>query len=277
MASRVSHDSYDRHAAGYTNKLDVTLVGPVKRVVELAGARPGVRLLDLATGTGTIARAAAAKGASVVGIDVSTGMLEIARRLSPQLEFRLADAAALPFCDGLFDVVTCGLSVSHFDDRERALGEVVRVLRPGGTFVASAWADAGSSPSKTVFQLLDHYAAPGDSLDEETWTTAQRGSDALREAGFASVRVEIDSFSGEFADAEDALGWAVAWPLAAARLGRLEPRRRDEFFTSAREALAGTSGSWTFAFNFYVAHREDATAAGLGALSGNTSASETAH
>lgn len=253
MSSQVFKDSYDTYAAGYAKQLDATLVGPVERVVELAGARPGVRLLDLATGTGTIARAAASRGASVVGIDVSAGMLEVARRLSPGLDLRLADTAALSFGDGLFDVVTCGLSISHFDDREKALGEVLRVLRRDGTFVASAWADGGSGPTRTVFQLLDRYAQQDDSLDEETWAKGQLGSDLLHTAGFTSVSVETESFSGEFADAEDTLAWAVAWPLAAARLARLDPRRREEFFSSARKALSATSLSWTFAFNFYVA------------------------
>ncbi len=93
--------SYDRHASGYASELDPTLIGAVERVVQLAEARPGMRLLDLATGTGTIARAAAARGASVVAIDASAGMLEVARRLSPGLDFRLGDASALPFGDGM--------------------------------------------------------------------------------------------------------------------------------------------------------------------------------
>jgi SAM-dependent methyltransferase len=120
--------SYDRHASGYARELDATLVGAVERVVELAEARPTMRLLDLATGTGTIARAAAALGASVVAIDASAGMLEVARRLSPELDLRRSDACALPFGDGEFDVVTWGLSLSHFDEREKALREALRVL-----------------------------------------------------------------------------------------------------------------------------------------------------
>ena len=255
MTSWVTPSSYDMHAAAYANQLDATLVGPVERVVELAEAGPGVRLLDLATGTGTIARAAAVREASVVGVDVSTGMLDLARKRSPGLDLRLADASALPFGDGVFDVVTCGLSISHFEDREKALGEVLRVLRRGGTFVASAWAEGGSGPTQTAFQILHRYAPPDESLDETTWAIGQRGSDVLREAGFTGVSVLTGSFRGEFADAKDALAWVVAWPLAAARLERLTPSRRDNFFASAREALATTSLSWTFVFNFYVAHR----------------------
>jgi ubiquinone/menaquinone biosynthesis C-methylase UbiE len=247
--------SYDRHASGYARELDATLVGAVERVVELAEARPTMRLLDLATGTGTIARAAAAQGASVVAIDASAGMLEVARRLSPELDLRLGDACALPFGDGEFDVVTCGLSLSHFDEREKALREALRVLRPGGAFVASAWASGSSLPTQAVAEILDRYAEADDSLDEDTWSAGREGTDVLREAGFRTVSVQTETFRGEFAEAEDTLTWATAWPLAAARLARLDPRRREQFFSGARKALAATSLSWSFAFNFYAGHR----------------------
>lgn len=245
---------YDRHAAAYARKLDPTLVGAVERVVELAEARPGVHLLDVATGTGAIARAAAARGASVVAIDASTGMLDVARTVSPEVDLRLGDAGALPFDDDAFDVVTCGLSISHVADAGGALREVVRVLRRGGKLVASAWADGNSIPTGAVADILDGYAGGGDSLDEETWSDARRGADALRAAGFASVSISTESFRGAFADADDALAWATAWPLAAARVARLESSRREQFLGEARAALAAASLSWTFVFNFYVAH-----------------------
>lgn len=246
---------YDRHASEYASELHPTLVGAVMRVVELAEARPGIRLLDLATGTGTIARAAAERGASVVAIDASAGMLEVARRLSPALELRLGNACALPFSDGEFDVVTCGLSISHFEERGKALAEVLRVLRPGGTFVASAWAGGSSLPTRAVAEILDRYTAADDNLDEETWSTAHEGTDVLRKAGFTGISVESESYRGEFADARDALAWATAWPIAAARLAHLDPGRQERFLSDARAALADASRSWTFVFNFYVAHR----------------------
>ena len=221
--------------------------------MELAEARPGVRLLDVATGTGTIARAAAARGASVVALDASPGMLEVARRVSPDLDFRLGDASALPFGDGEFDVVTCGLSISHFADREKALAEALRVLRRPGKLVASAWAGGSSIPTQALTEILDRYAAPVDSLDEETWSAGRQGADVVRKAGFTSVSVKTESFRGEFANADDALAWATAWPLTAARLARLDRSSQEQFFSEARAALAAMSLSWSFAFNFYVA------------------------
>jgi SAM-dependent methyltransferase len=182
-------------------------------------------------------------------------MLEVARRISPQLDLRLGDACALPFADGEFDVVTCGLSISHFADRGNALEEVRRVLRQRGKFVASAWADGSSIPTRVLSPILDRYAAAVESLDEETWSAGSKGADVLRKAGFTNVSVKTESFRGEFTDPEDALAWATAWPLTAARTARLDPSRQQQFFCEARAALTATSLSWSFAFNFYVAHR----------------------
>jgi ubiquinone/menaquinone biosynthesis C-methylase UbiE len=137
--------AYDEHATEYARLLDPTLAGLVERMAELADARPGVKLLDRATGTGRVARAARARGASVVGVDVSKPMLAVARELSPEIDFRVGDAHALPFSDGEFDVVACGLALSHFSGPSRATGEILRVLRAGGRLVASTWARVSAS------------------------------------------------------------------------------------------------------------------------------------
>jgi SAM-dependent methyltransferase len=248
------HDRYDRHAAGYARELEPTFAGSVRGVVELAEARRGIHLLDLATGTAAIARLAAARGASVVGVDASTGMLEVARTRSPGLDLRRADACALPFDDGAFDVVTCGLALSHFAERERALAEVLRVLRPSGLFVASAWAEGSSFPTTGVGEILDRYAGQAPTtVDEETWASCRRGRAVLREAGFVRISVRTETFAGEFADARRALDWFVAWPLTAARLTQLGSKARARFLDDARKLLATESLAWRFVFNLYVA------------------------
>jgi SAM-dependent methyltransferase len=250
--------AYDEHAAEYARSLDPTLASSVERLVELADLQRGARLLDVATGTGTVARAAERRGASVVGVDVSGPMLAVAREASPEIEFRRADAHALPFERGAFDVVTCGLAVSHFNEPLRALGEVLRVLREGGCLVVSAWGQGGGTPSSVpVVEILQRHGAKqkGYTLDEKTWLRPERGSELLRRAGFAIVSVETATFRGRFADAETALQWAVAWPCRSARLAHLDASARDAFLADAREALVGTDLSWTFVFNFYIADK----------------------
>jgi SAM-dependent methyltransferase len=249
----VWQEVYDGGAARYAAVLEPTFFAHAERIVELAGPSPETRLLDLATGTGTVARLAAARGATVVGVDASPQMLETGLRLAPTLDLRVADACALPFPDGVYDVVTCGLAVTHFVDLDSALAEVQRVLRPGGTFVASAWGERGSNPARIVGELVDRYAAPAEHLDERTWAVPTRGVDILERAGFSRVFADTRSFDCAFADAEEALAWVVASPVTASRLARLEPERRELLFLEARDALACVRLTGSFSFNYYVA------------------------
>jgi SAM-dependent methyltransferase len=189
------------------------------------------------------------------GVDTSPQMLEIGLRLAPQLDLRVADACALPFAAGVCDVVTCGLAVTHFADLETALAEVLRVLRPGGTFVASAWGERGSNPVRTVGEIIDRYVARAEHLDERTWAVPARGVDILWSAGFTRISAETCSFDCAFADAEEALAWVVASPVTASRLARVDPGRRAQLSIEARDALANASLAGSFSFNYYVASR----------------------
>lgn len=101
-----------------------------------AGLEPGHSVLDVACGTGIVARTAAdlvATEGKVVGLDLNEAMLAVAHRVRPDIEWRQGDASALPFPDGSFDAVLCQMALMFFPDRARALQEMTRVLRPGGT------------------------------------------------------------------------------------------------------------------------------------------------
>ena len=254
--------AYDTHAQLYASILEPTLAAPAERLADLAGAGARVRLLDLATGTGLVARAAARRSARVVAVDRSRGMLEVGRRLSPELDFRLADVHALPFDRAAFDAVTCGLSLSHFPRRDEVLREVLNALRPGGRFVASAWGPGTSFPTGGIDDLLSTSAGwEIASLDEATWSAAETGAEVLRQAGFARVTTTTEVFTGRFADAEHALAWSLAWPLTAAELSALDPAARERLLTAAREALRDAGLSWRFAIKYFVATAPDASSA----------------
>ncbi len=102
-------------------------------LVTACGIGPGQRVLDVAAGTGNVAIRAAEAGADVVACDLEPAQLEAGRREAPGIDWVQADAAALPFADGEFDVVTSAAGVIFAPDHEAAAGELVRVCRPGGT------------------------------------------------------------------------------------------------------------------------------------------------
>jgi SAM-dependent methyltransferase len=112
----------------------------IEPLLDAVAAGPGVRLLDVATGPGHLASVAAARGASVVGVDVSPSMVEIARGLYPAVEFGDGDAEDLPFPDADFDAVVMNYGLLHLSRPELAIAEASRVLRPGGRFAFTVWA-----------------------------------------------------------------------------------------------------------------------------------------
>ena len=127
---------FDRIAAVYDAMNRVTtagLDGRWRRLAAEAVVAPGDRVLDAACGTGDLALAARAAGAGrVVGLDFSERMLERARRKSADVEWVRGDVLDLPFADASFDAATIGFGIRNVEDIERGLGELVRILRPGG-------------------------------------------------------------------------------------------------------------------------------------------------
>jgi ubiquinone/menaquinone biosynthesis C-methylase UbiE len=105
-------------------------------LVNAAGVASGHRVLDVACGTGIVARAArdvVGPRGRVVGVDVNDAMLVVARRVRPDLEWRRGDAGDLPFPDGAFDLALCQMALMFLPDRARALREMRRVVTAGGT------------------------------------------------------------------------------------------------------------------------------------------------
>ena len=112
------------------------------RLLDAARVAPGQSVLDVACGTGVLARAAiervGPKGA-VVGLDLNEGMLSVARRVEPRVDWRQGAAEKLPFPDGTFDAVVSQFGLMFFADRPRALREMQRVLKPGGRLAVAVW------------------------------------------------------------------------------------------------------------------------------------------
>jgi SAM-dependent methyltransferase len=117
--------------------LTVQAIGPL---LDAAGVGFGISVLDVATGPGYVAAAAARRGAKVVGVDFSAGMLAAARRQHPGIDFQPGDAEALPFPGPSFDAVVMSFGLLHLGRPDQALAEAHRVLRAGGRVGFTVWA-----------------------------------------------------------------------------------------------------------------------------------------
>jgi SAM-dependent methyltransferase len=112
------------------------------KMVDAGRVAAGDRVLDVGCGTGVLARTAADRVAAesqVTGLDLNEGMLAVARRLRPKIDWRQGDATKLPFADATYDVVMSQFSLMYFPDRTAALKEMLRVLRQGGRLVIAVW------------------------------------------------------------------------------------------------------------------------------------------
>jgi demethylmenaquinone methyltransferase/2-methoxy-6-polyprenyl-1,4-benzoquinol methylase len=126
------------------------------RAADLADVRPGDRVLDVATGTGDLAIELArrvAPGGEVIGSDFSDGMLERARDKDPAIRWEHADALALPYGDDEFRAATVGFGARNFGDLEKGIGEMARVVAPGGKVVVLEITTPTKPPLSTFFSL----------------------------------------------------------------------------------------------------------------------------
>lgn len=127
-----------------------------ERAADLARLRPGGRALDVATGTGDLAIALARRvgpSGEVVGSDFSEGMLERARAKDHAVRWEQANALALPYADGTFDAATVGFGARNFSDLRQGLGEMARVVRPGGRLVVLEITTPTRPPLSVFFSL----------------------------------------------------------------------------------------------------------------------------
>jgi SAM-dependent methyltransferase len=183
-------------APGYAVEIAPTFSRFAEDALELAHLVPGERVLDVATGPGTLALAAVAAGARVSAIDFAPKMIDElgarARRARlPEIDARVADATALPFGEGAFDAVFSMFALNLVARRGAAFGEIHRVLRKGGRAVVGTPASMTKAPAFADVRDILRRALPDLdlSLDLPLSESADLKSE-MSDAGFADVRVE---------------------------------------------------------------------------------------
>ncbi len=174
-------------------------------VLDAARLEAGQRVLDVACGTGVLAREAVERvdsSGAVTGLDPNPGMLAVAGDLAPSVEWREGTAESLPFADQSFDAVVSQFGLMFFADRAQALREMLRVTKPGGRLAVAVWAPLEDSEAYSIeVELLELLAgrAAADALRAPfILGDRQELADLFEGAGAAGVSVEAHTGTARF-------------------------------------------------------------------------------
>lgn len=145
-----------------------TDVGWRKKVLKMVNSKKPESILDIATGTGDLAIIFAknTKATKIVGLDISEGMLAVAKKkikntsLDKKIEFIKADSENLPFNDNSFDAITVSFGIRNFEHLDKGLSEIYRVLKPTGLFVVLETSVPSKFPFKQGYHLYCNYFLP---------------------------------------------------------------------------------------------------------------------
>jgi ubiquinone/menaquinone biosynthesis C-methylase UbiE len=215
-------------------------------LADRAALRPGQRVLDVACGTGVVARLAAERvgpTGGVDGIDLNAGMLAVARSLAAPVQSHHGSALELPFADAAFDVVLCQLGLQFFPDRPLALREMRRVLAAGGRLALNVFGPIEHNPAThALSEALDRHVGPRASLAKRTehaLADATQLRAMVEQAGFRDVAIATATKAVRFPSSAD----YVRIQLAATPLASLVAARDADGRDRLVEALIDDVGA----------------------------------
>ena len=189
------HQGWCRVAQRYDTAFGSATTQAITPMLDAAGIAAGARVLDVACGPGYVAAAAAARGASVLGIDFAAEMVHLARLKWPALAFEVGDAERLNLPAASFDVVLMNFGILHLADPHAAIAQAFAVLRPGGSFAFTVWLPPPQTvPFAIVLEAVEQHGQlnigvpPGPPMfrfsdqDEAARTLAAAGFGAIHNA-----------------------------------------------------------------------------------------------
>ena len=237
-------------AEAYERYLVPLLFAPgAEYLIKLAGLGMGERVLDVACGTGIVARRAAQRVGSsgrVVGLDINEDMLEVARKVSsdanPTIEWQQGDATDMPLLDGVFDAVFCQQALQFFPDRLAALREMRRVLVENGRLALSVLRSTEHNPGyRLLADVVErHVGADAGSMMRSPFSSLR--TEELRElmagAGFGKVRILLGIAPVRYPSAEEFLQWEGASSPLAGLIGTLSDEAREVLIRDLGQALS---------------------------------------
>lgn len=221
------HNFWDAYVAGNT-ALSPFLVSFAERALLEARLPPGARVLDIATGTGTMAVVAAMAGMNVVATDFSSGMVQqVASYQIPNIEVHQMDGQALDLPDSSFDAAFSMFGIALFDDWRAGLSEMARVVRPGGVGSIGTWPLPGGAAGSLLLaqlcmELFPEISAPIMASGLVKMSSPARFRAALQSVGFTDVRIveatyDYPIYAEDLEDPDRLFTFSSQWKLLDSR------------------------------------------------------------
>jgi SAM-dependent methyltransferase len=142
--------SWTGRAEAYASSFAKLCIYPVPQLLDVADVNSQVRMLDVGTGTGSVAAAAVERGAGVTAVDAQPDMVAWTARRVPEADVRVAALPELPFDAGAFDVTVGNFVLNHVGRPRAALAELARVTRPGGTIALTVWSEPAGAGAELI-------------------------------------------------------------------------------------------------------------------------------
>lgn len=237
MTEQYFGKSYGGNPAANYERFFVPAIGAPLAVdlIRNAALRPGERVLDVACGTGVVARLAAQEvgdSGSVVGLDINPGMLAVARSVTPagiSIEWCESGAEEMPFSDASFDVVLCQMGLQFMPDKPAALREMRRVLVRGGRLILNV-----TGPTPSIFSVMEEALARHVGVEAARFVDRvfslhdmEEVRSLISNAGFEDVFLQSDSRSLRLPMPAEFLWQYVSSTPLAGTLAQVDDERRS--------------------------------------------------
>jgi SAM-dependent methyltransferase len=233
------HAGWTNVAGSYHDHFAPLTIQALRSLLDAAAVGQGVRLLDVCTGPGYGAAAAAERGALATGMDFSPPMIAQARRRCPQARFLVGDAEAMPLRGDCFDAVVTNFGLLHLARPEQFLREARRVLRPGGLVAFAVWAAPEDAVGfGMVLQAVQAYGNPAVALPPGPpffrFSEASECVRTFRSVGFADAQVQRVPQLWRLSDPD---GLFQAMLAGTVRTGGLLRAQTPQALAAIREAI----------------------------------------
>jgi ubiquinone/menaquinone biosynthesis C-methylase UbiE len=221
---------------------------PAREAVEIAAPRPGEKVLDVACGTGIVARLAApriAPSGAIAGLDFDPAMVAVAQKIVPNppgvsVTWHCAGAQEMPFENATFDMAFCMQGLQYFPDCVAVLTEIRRVMKQGGRFVAVVWRSLEECRGQyAIAQALERRKVDAASVRKAySWGNPDRVRKYLGEAGYQKVDLRSGSMKARYPSVRQFVeGFASGSISSRAAISRVPEEERTEFFADIDRSL----------------------------------------